>query len=86
MKLNRFRDLQTAGVAKSWPQLARMIELYGFPPGRLLSPQVRVWTDEEIDGWLATRPIRADAAPRGVAKSRRGRPRRAAAQPGAEVR
>jgi predicted DNA-binding transcriptional regulator AlpA len=80
MKLFRFVDLKANGVAKSWPQLYRMIELYGFPAGRLLSPQVRVWTDTEIDAWLATRPVRADAAPRGVAKSRRGRPRKPAAQ------
>jgi hypothetical protein len=85
MKLNRFRDLKANGVARSWPQLCRMIELYGFPPGRLLTPQIRVWTDEEIAGWLATRPIRSDAAPRGVAKSKRGRPRKAAAQPEAEA-
>jgi predicted DNA-binding transcriptional regulator AlpA len=83
LRVYRFRDLKDLGFVQSWAQMGRMIEHYGFPRGRLLTPQVRVWTDQEIAAWLALRPIRSDAAPRGVAARKRGRPRKAAAQPAA---
>jgi hypothetical protein len=54
--LCRFRDLRNAGVVDNWQQLNRMIDHDGFPPGRLLSPNVRTWTTEEINDWYATRP------------------------------
>jgi hypothetical protein len=34
----RFADLKQHGVVNSWPQLKRLQELHGFPPGRMLSP------------------------------------------------
>jgi hypothetical protein len=52
----RFRDLRAAGVAGTWQQLGRMIDAQGFPPGQLLSPNVRVWKVEEINRWLEARP------------------------------
>ena len=30
---------------------------YGFPLGRLLGPGTRVWTEDEINEWLASRPV-----------------------------
>jgi predicted DNA-binding transcriptional regulator AlpA len=53
-KLNRFKDLKSKGFADSWAQLKRMIELYGFPPGRMITPNVRAWTDEELDAYVAS--------------------------------
>jgi hypothetical protein len=49
IKWLRFRDLKARGIVKSWPQLRRLIKQYGFPPGRMLSPNIRAWPDDEID-------------------------------------
>jgi predicted DNA-binding transcriptional regulator AlpA len=76
--LLRFRDLQARGIATSWTQLKRLIQEYGFPPGRMLSPNVRVWDEEEeVDPWLASRPVEGPE-PRGAAKAKRDRKRKAA--------
>jgi Prophage CP4-57 regulatory protein (AlpA) len=53
----RFRDLQERGIVNSWPQLKRLQTLHDFPLGRMLSPNTRAWTEEEIDAWLASRPV-----------------------------
>jgi hypothetical protein len=42
IKWLRFSDLKSRGIAASWPQLRRLIKKYGFPPGRMLSPNIRV--------------------------------------------
>ena len=55
--LLRYRNLKERGIANSWPQLKRMIELHGFPRGRLLSPNIRAWTEDEIGAWIASRPV-----------------------------
>ena len=55
-KLLRFRDLKERGWANSHFQLNSMIERLGFPAGRLLSPQIRVWDEAELVAWFATRP------------------------------
>ena len=44
----RFPDLVACGIVKSRPQLENLKRNEGFPPGRLLSPNVRAWTEEEI--------------------------------------
>jgi predicted DNA-binding transcriptional regulator AlpA len=66
MKLLRYPDLVTKGVVKSRPTLGRMIDLHGFPPGHLISPNVRVWVESEVDEWIALRPTarKAMAPPR----------------------
>jgi hypothetical protein len=65
----RFRDLKARGIVDSWPQLKNIQEKHGFPLGRLLSPQVRVWDEqEEIEPWLASRPVNAEPQLRGAAK------------------
>jgi hypothetical protein len=61
--LNRFRDLRNAGVVDNWQQLHRMIEYEGFPAGRLLSPNVRTWTTDEINEWYASRPTARKVIP-----------------------
>jgi predicted DNA-binding transcriptional regulator AlpA len=55
--LLRFCDLKARGVARNWPQLNRLIELEGFPPGRKLSPNTRVWTEDEVEAFIASRPV-----------------------------
>ncbi|MBZ9910130.1 hypothetical protein LB557_29435 [Mesorhizobium sp. BR115XR7A] len=56
-KLLRFRDLQERGIVASWPQLKRLVEHNGFPPGRYLGENSRFWTDDEVALWLASRPL-----------------------------
>ena len=39
----RFADLHAAGIVQNWTHLQRLIAEEGFPPGRLLSRNVRAW-------------------------------------------
>ena len=70
--LLRLRNLKERGIVLSWPQLKRLQELHGFPLGRLLSPNVRVWTEEEIDAYIASRPVTGGEL-RGAAKAKHER-------------
>jgi predicted DNA-binding transcriptional regulator AlpA len=79
--LLRFRDLKARGIANSWTMLKLRIERDGFPPGRMIGPNSRAWSEEEIDQWFKSRPIAGPGAPRGAAK--RNRDRKAAA--GADI-
>ena len=54
-KLIRFADLKSAGVVKNWPQVKRLVEREGFPPGFLLSANTRVWEEDEVAAWVASR-------------------------------
>jgi hypothetical protein len=65
--LLRFRDLKERRIVGSWPQLANLQRDQGFPLGKMIGPNTRAWTDDEIDAWVESRPI-AGPAPRGVAK------------------
>jgi len=60
----RFETLRERNIVKNWQQLRRMRDEEDFPAGRLLSPNVRVWTVEEIKNWLASRPIDRKIVPR----------------------
>jgi hypothetical protein len=73
MKFLRYADLKADGIITSWPMLRRRIEKDGFPPGRLLGPNTRAWSEVEIENWLNGRPTARKAGPRG------GRPRKAEA-------
>lgn len=64
-KLLRFRDLKERGFVSSYVKLKYMVDSLGFPPGRLLSPQVRTWDEAEVIKWYAKRPTEAGPA-RGV--------------------
>ncbi len=55
--LLRFADLKARHIINSWPSVRKYVDDYGFPPGRKISPQTRVWTDEEVAAWLTSRPI-----------------------------
>lgn len=79
-KLVKFRRIKERGIADSRAQLDNLIKKYGFPRGRMLGPNTRVWDEEEeIDPWLASRPVEGPAL-RGAAKAGRGRPRKAKAE------
>jgi hypothetical protein len=64
----RYADLKDRRIVNSWAQLSSLVKNQGFPTGRLLGPQTRVWGDDEIDGWLAARPT-APGLLRGFAKA-----------------
>lgn len=73
MKFQRFADLKASGLVGNWAQLRNLIRDHNFPPGRMLSPNVRAWSDAEIEQWLASRPqAGCGSAPplRGGAKTR----------------
>jgi predicted DNA-binding transcriptional regulator AlpA len=55
-KFVRFHDLRAVGIVSNWPQLYNLIDYYDFPPGVLLSPNIRAWDIEEVQRWLASRP------------------------------
>jgi predicted DNA-binding transcriptional regulator AlpA len=84
IRLLRFRDLQDRGIVNSWPMLRRRIEGDGFPPGRMLGPNTRAWSEAEIDAWLKSRPS-AGPAPRGAAKRRRDKARKRGAEAAAAI-
>ena len=53
-KLLRFHDLHRVGI-RNHPTLSRWIKKQGFPPGRLIGPNTRVWTVEEVEAWWESR-------------------------------
>ena len=57
----RFADLVERRIVNNRTTLNRWIEDYGFPPGRLLGPNTRAWTTDEVDVWLEERPAQRDA-------------------------
>jgi hypothetical protein len=60
----RFADLKAAGIVNNWPSLKNRIEKFGFPPGRLIGPNSRVWSEPEIADYIASRPTDRKPAPR----------------------
>jgi hypothetical protein len=71
--LLRFADLRARGIVHSWPQLKRLQQLHGFPRGLMLSPNTRVWTEEEVDGYIASRPRENDRPLQGAPRARHER-------------
>ena len=47
-RLLRFADLREAGIVTNWPQLKRLVDNGGFPPGFMLSPAIRVFPAGEV--------------------------------------
>ena len=54
-RLLRFADLREAGIVTNWPQLKRLVDNGGFPPGFMLSPAIRVFPAGEVEAWLQGR-------------------------------
>jgi predicted DNA-binding transcriptional regulator AlpA len=55
-KFLRLKNLEERGIAKTHQAVRHMQTHHGFPVGRLLGPGTRVWTEDEINEWLASRP------------------------------
>ena len=51
-KLVRFKDLKERGIVSNRVTLQRRIKDQGFPPGFLLGPNSRAWTEDEIEAHL----------------------------------
>jgi predicted DNA-binding transcriptional regulator AlpA len=66
----RFRDLEELGVVRNRVQLTKLIATQGFPPGRMLSPNCRVWDEDAVAEWLESRPVAYSMPLRGGAKLR----------------
>jgi predicted DNA-binding transcriptional regulator AlpA len=64
----RFKDLKSRGIVSNWVTLHNRIKSSNFPSGRLIGPNARAWTEEEIDEWLASRPTGKAAPRRGARK------------------
>ena len=70
----RFSDLKARGIVNNRVTLANWIRDRGFPPGQLTGPNTRTWAEDEVDGWMNSRPT----APKPLLPARRprGRPRK----------
>ncbi len=44
----RFNDLKDKGIVSNWTTLRRWIRDGRFPPGRMIGPNSRAWTEDEI--------------------------------------
>jgi hypothetical protein len=60
----RFRDLKARGIVSNWVTLSNWIEREGFPPGKLVGPNTRLWNEPDILAWLNTRPTKTKPAPK----------------------
>ncbi len=63
-KLWRYKDLKAAQIVNSRMTLKRLVDSGRLAPGRLISPNVRAWTDEEIELLISTAPTARKPAPR----------------------
>ena len=65
----RFRDLKARGIVTNWVTLNNWIETEGFPSGRMVGPNTRLWDEPDVAAWLQARPVARKPAPqkRGVA-------------------
>ena len=59
----RYSDLVDANITHNWPHLLRMINEEGFPPGIMLSRNVRAWTVPSVLDWLSSRPTARKVVP-----------------------
>jgi hypothetical protein len=56
MRFLRQKDLEADGISSSRAQTALIIQKYGFPRGKLITPNVRAYPEDEVLDWLANRP------------------------------
>jgi len=60
----RYTDLEQRGIVNNRVTLTNWIRNQGFPPGRLIGPNTRVWDEEEVQRWLDSRPTEPKPTPR----------------------
>jgi predicted DNA-binding transcriptional regulator AlpA len=65
MKYLRYADLEDRRIVNSRANLSNWIKKYGFPPGQLIGPNSRVWTEVEVEAWLSARPTALKPVPKG---------------------
>jgi hypothetical protein len=53
----RFTDLKQRGICNNWQTLRRWVRDQKFPPGIMLGGNTRAWREDEIEAWLASRPV-----------------------------
>ena len=72
----RYRDLKERGIVSTTeqPSITKNRDR-GFPPGQLTGPNSRTWGEDEIEGYLASRPVEPKSAIP-LKKGQRGRPPR----------
>jgi hypothetical protein len=78
IRLLSFKDLREREIIGNWPMLKRRIANDDFPVGRMIGPNTRRWTEEEVEKWIKSRPIAGPALKGVAAKNRRGNPGKAA--------
>jgi hypothetical protein len=78
----RFADLKAAGIVSNRVTLKRWQQQLGFPLGRLIGPNTREWTPDEIADWRAHRPVENPKpySDERLAKIQAGQQRRRAAE------
>ena len=60
----RYSDLVALGIVMNRVTLSRWIRFHGFPRGRLVGPNTRIYERESVDAWLASRPAQKATAVR----------------------
>jgi predicted DNA-binding transcriptional regulator AlpA len=53
----RYKHLEEAGIVNSRPSLNYKIKHDNFPAGVLLGPNTRAWPADEVEAWIASRPV-----------------------------
>jgi predicted DNA-binding transcriptional regulator AlpA len=53
----RYKDLKARGIFNSRMTLMRRINAGDFPPGRLITPNCRVWSEQEVAEYAESRPV-----------------------------
>jgi predicted DNA-binding transcriptional regulator AlpA len=61
--LLRFDDLRERGIFSNRTTLYRWIKERGFPRGTLIGPNTRVWTEKEVEAWIAEQVRVSDTEP-----------------------
>jgi len=69
----RYAELKALGIAANRPSLQNLISNEGFPPGRRLGANTRVWDSGEVEAWLAARPSNPKPLLTGAARRHRER-------------
>jgi hypothetical protein len=64
----RFKGLYEHGIVDSYQGLRHLIKNESFPPGRRLGPSSRIWSVDEVNAWLNSRPTEPSAQTRARAK------------------
>ena len=78
MAYRRYAYLVQRGLVRNRATLRNCIKAQIFPPGRLLGPNDRAWTDEELAEYEANCPVELKPAPPPPKTPRRHKRERAA--------